>query len=285
MTSDKKFGVLMITPLVVVLIAAVGYPVATSLNLSVTDFTLTSKNVQNIGMENYAAAFSDTPFWEALWTTTAYTVLAVSIELILGIAIAAALVKQKRWVNITRSVLISPMFIAPIAVGLMFRFLLNGQSGAISKTLAALGIDHDFFGSGNVLYTLVGMDVWQWTPFMVLLMLAGMLSMPTAPLEAARVDGAGALYRLRRVLLPMLRPTITVALVLRALDAMRVFEYVFATTKGGPGTESVTVQYFIYQRGIQFFDLGYASALAFIVLAIVAVIVLVFARRVVRQHG
>ena len=127
------------------------------------------------------------------------------------------------------------MFITPIAVGLIFRFLLNDQIGAIPRLLQAIGVDYDFFGPGRALFTLAFIDVWQWTPFMVLLLLAGLESIPREPLEAARVDGARGWYVLRRVTLPLLAPVLVVAILLRCLDAMKVFEYVFATTRGGPG--------------------------------------------------
>jgi multiple sugar transport system permease protein len=129
------------------------------------------------------------------------------------------------------------------------------------------------------LFTLALIDVWQWTPFMVLLLLAGLESIPKEPLDAARVDGASSFYVLRRVTLPLLAPVLVVAILLRSLDAMKTFEYVFATTRGGPGTETETLQYFIYQTGIQFFRLGSASSMAFVVLILVlAVIVFAFRR-------
>ena len=151
--------------------------------------------------------------------------------------------------------------------------------GAIPAMLDTIGISYDFFGPGKALFTLALIDVWQWTPFMVLLLLAGLESIPKEPLDAARVDGAGGLYVLRRITLPLLAPVLVVAILLRSLDAMKVFEYVFATTRGGPGTETETLQYFIYQTGIQFFRLGSASSMAFVVLVVVlAVIVFAFRR-------
>jgi multiple sugar transport system permease protein len=145
--------------------------------------------------------------------------------------------------------------------------------------LRALGVDYDFFGPGRALFTLALIDVWQWTPFMVLLLLAGLQSIPREPLEAARVDGASGLYVLRRVTLPLLAPVLVVAILLRCLDAMKVFEYVFATTRGGPGTETETLQYFVYQTGIQFFRLGSASSMAFVVLLLVLTIIVIAFRR------
>jgi multiple sugar transport system permease protein len=235
-----------------------------------------------VGADNYVATFGDGAFWHAFGTTALYVGVAVGLEVLIGLAIALALQKQRWARDLTRSMLLAPMFITPIAVGLIFRFLLNDQLGAIPQALKTLGVDYDFFGPGNALYTLAFIDVWQWTPFMVLLLLAGLESIPREPLDAARVDGASGWYVLRRVTLPLLAPVLVVAILLRCLDAMKVFEYVFATTRGGPGTETETLQYFIYQTGIQFFRLGSASSMAFVVLLVVLSVIVVAFRRMER---
>lgn len=275
-----KFQHGMVAPLVALFVGVVGFPLGYAAYLSVTDYRLTDQGAPDIvGADNFVATFGDSGFWNAFGTTALYVLVAVGLELVIGLAIALALQKQRWARDLTRSMLLAPMFITPIAVGLTFRFLLNDQLGAIPAMLQAVGIDYDFFGPGRALYTLAFIDVWQWTPFMVLLLLAGLESIPKEPLDAARVDGAGGLYVLRRVTLPLLAPVLVVAILLRSLDAMKVFEYVFATTRGGPGTETETLQYFIYQTGIQFFRLGSASSMAFVVLVVVlAAIVFAFRR-------
>jgi multiple sugar transport system permease protein len=132
---------------------------------------------------------------------------------------------------------------------------------------------------------MVAIDVWQWTPFMVLLLLAGLESLPKQPYEAARVDGASPWLTFRRITLPLLKPVIIVAVLLRALDAFKVFEYVFAITKGGPGTATETIQYQVYRTGIGFFRLGEAAAMAFVLVAIVLTIVVVLFRRLMREEA
>jgi multiple sugar transport system permease protein len=270
----------MVAPLVALFVGVVGFPLCYAFYLSITDYRLTSHGTPDIvGAKNYVATFGDAAFWQAFGTTAVFVCVAVGVELVLGLAIALALQKQRWAQDLTRAMLLAPMFITPIAVGLTFRFLLNDQLGAIPHVLRAIGIDYDFFGPGNALFTLAFIDVWQWTPFMVLLLLAGLQSIPREPLEAARVDGAGGWYVLRRVTIPLLAPVLVVAILLRCLDAMKVFEYVFAITRGGPGTETQTLQYFVYQTGIQFFRLGSASSMAFVVLILVlAVIVIAFRR-------
>ncbi|MET0898217.1 MAG: sugar ABC transporter permease [Mycobacterium sp.] len=278
-----KFQHGMVTPLVALFVGVVGFPLVYAAYLSVTDYKLTDRGAPNlVGADNFVATFGDGAFWNSFGTTALYVLVAVGLELVIGLALALALQKQKWAKDLTRSMLLAPMFITPIAVGLTFRFLLNDQLGAIPAMLHTIGLDYDFFGPGKALFTLAFIDVWQWTPFMVLLLLAGLESIPKEPLDAARVDGASGLYVLRRVTLPLLAPVLVVAILLRSLDAMKVFEYVFATTRGGPGTETETLQYFIYQTGIQFFRLGSASAMAFVVLVLVLAVIVVAFRRMER---
>lgn len=270
----------MVAPLVALFVGVVGFPLAYAFYLSITDYKLTNHGAPNlVGADNYVDTFGNGEFWHAFGTTALYVLVAVGLELIIGLAIALSLQKQRWARDLTRSMLLAPMFITPIAVGLIFRFLLNDQLGAIPHLLRAIGIDYDFFGPGRALFTMAFIDVWQWTPFMVLLLLAGLESIPRQPLEAARVDGANGWYVLRRVTLPLLGPVLVVAIMLRSLDAMKVFEYVFATTRGGPGTETETLQYFIYQTGIQFFRLGSASSMAFVVLLLVLTVIVIAFRR------
>jgi len=271
----------MLAPLVALLVLIVGFPLAYALYLSVTDYKLTDRGTPGfVGADNFVSTLGNSAFWESFGTTAVYVVMAVGVELVLGLAIALALQKQKWAKDVTRSMLLAPMFITPIAVGLTFRFLLNDQIGAIPAMLRSIGIDYDFFGPGRALMTLAAIDAWQWTPFMVLLLLAGLESIPKQPLEAARVDGGSAWYVFRRVTLPMLAPVLVIAVLLRALDALKVFEYVFATTRGGPGTETQTIQYFTYQTGIQFFRLGEASSMAFVVLIVVLTLIILTFRRI-----
>jgi multiple sugar transport system permease protein len=278
--TTVKFQHGMVTPLVALFVGVVGFPLGYAFYLSITDYKLTSHGTPGlVGADNYVATLGDGAFWQAFGTTATYVGVAVVLELLIGLALALALQKQRWASDLTRSMLLAPMFITPIAVGLIFRFLLNDQIGAIPRLLQAVGVDYDFFGPDRALFTLAFIDVWQWTPFMVLLLLAGLESIPKEPLEAARVDGAGGWYVFRRVTLPLLAPVLVVAILLRALDAMKVFEYVFATTRGGPGTETQTLQYFVYQTGIQFFRLGSASSMAFVVLLVVLTIIVVTFRR------
>ena len=275
----------MFAPLLVLFAAAVGYPLLYSFYLSLTNYSIVrGKDVHLVGADQYVRALHEPNYWQALWVTFTFVICSVILELIVGLSIALALQRQKWARDFTRSFLLTPMFVTPIAVGLMFRFLLNQQLGIIPVVLAKFGISYDFFGPSKALFSIVVIDVWQWTPFMVLLLLAGLESLPRQPYEAARVDGASAAYTFRRVTLPMLSSVLMVAVLIRSLDAMKVFEYVYAITRGGPGTETQTAQYFIYQTGISFFRLGQASAMAYILLAIVMAAIVMLFRSVERAE-
>ena len=280
-----KFQNAMMAPLLSVMAVAVGFPLLYSLWLGFTSYQLVSGGVADfVGLDNYIRVLSDRDYWASLSATAAYVFLSVSFELIIGLTIALALQSQKWFKNFTRSFLLAPMFITPIAVGLMFRFFLNDQLGAIPYYLNQVGLSYDFFGSGRALVSLAFIDVLQWTPVMVLLVLAGLESIPKQPIEAARVDGANRFYIFRRVTLPMLSPILIVAVLLRGLDALKVFEYVYATTRGGPGIETKTIQYLTYQTGISYYRLAEASAMAFILLVIVLGVIILLFRRLERVN-
>jgi len=276
-----SFRLRLMLPLWVVFIASVGYPLLYALYLSLTNYKITARyNTKIVWLKQYKATLQDPNFWSSLQVTATFVILAVFIEFWLGLFISLALQKQKRIRNLTRSFLLTPMFVTPIAIGLMFRFLLNQQLGVIPTFLDKFGLSYDFFGPGKAIFSIVLIDVWQWTPFMVLLLLAGLEGLSKSPFEAARVDGASAFFTFRKITLPMLMPVISVAVLIRSLDAMKVFEYVFAITRGGPAIETVTIQYYTYQTGIQFYKLGLASAMSYVLLIFVMIIVVFLFKRI-----
>ena len=251
----------LILPLVFLLSGIMLYPFIFSLWLSLQDYRLTRINdVQFVGFENFGFIATDQSFLNAMGNTISFVASAVIFELILGLSLALLIQKLVIFKGLVRSILLAPMFITPIAVGLMFRFLLNSEIGIIPFYLLKLGVSLDWFGPELALFSIVLIDVWQWTPFMLLMFLAGLEALPKTPFEAARVDGAGRWLTFTSITLPMLRPVIVVALIIRALDAFKVFEYVFAITRGGPGNSTETIMYYIYQTGFRFFRMGEAAA-------------------------
>ena len=265
----------LILPLVFLLSGIMLYPLIFSAWLSLQDYRLTRINdVQFVGFENFGLIATDSSFLNAMGNTIIFVLSAVTFELVLGLSLALLVQKLVIFRGAIRSILLSPMFITPIAVGLMFRFLLNSEIGIIPFYLLKFGVSIDWFGPELALFSIVLIDVWQWTPFMLLMFLAGLEALPKTPFEAARVDGAGPWLTFFSITLPMLRPVIIVAIIIRALDAFKVFEYVFAITRGGPGNSTETIMYYIYQTGFRFFRMGEAAAASILLIIFILVFVI-----------
>lgn len=261
--------------MVLVLLAIMIFPLGYSLMISMQDYELSRiGQEQFIGLENYLRIFSNKSFWTAMRNTISFVVLAVSLELVLGFFLALLLHNKATFLRgFFRSTLLTPMFITPIAVGLMFRFLLNSQLGVIPVTMGALGLRVDWFGPNLALFSIVLIDVWQWTPFMLLLLLAGLESLPEEPFEAARVDGAVGWTMVRYITIPIMRPIILAAVIIRMLDAFKVYEYIYAITRGGPGEATESMQYFIYRTGFIYFRAGEAAAMSFVLIIVITLMV------------
>jgi len=274
----------MVLPLILLLVAVLGYPMAFAVFISAHEIRLTALNeVRWVGREQYRGLLGNSSYWTAMQNTLVFVFGAVGLELLLGFLLAYLLWRPVPAQNLFRAILLTPMFVTPIAVGLMFRFLLNNQLGIIPVWLRTIGVEIDWFGPSLALFSLILIDVWQWTPLMVLLLLAGMEALPIEPFEAARVDGASELQMIRYLVLPLIRPVILAAILIRMLDAFRVFEYVYAITRGGPGERTETILFHIYRVGFLYFRLGEAAAMA-VTLAwvIFALVVLLF--RILRRQ-
>ena len=266
----------LILPLTLLLAAVMAYPLIFSAWISLHDYRLTRLyDVRFLGLDNYLFIFGDAPFLKAMTNTLMFVAGAVSLELVLGLGLALLLQRLVLFQNFARAVLLAPMFITPIAVGLMFRFMLSSELGVIPHYLRLMGLGVDWFSADLALFSLMLIDAWQWTPFMLLMFLAGLEALPRSPFEAAKVDGASPWMTFWHVTLPMLKPVILVALIIRALDAFKVFEYVYAITRGGPGDATEVILFHIYKTGFRFFRMGEAAAMAFVLIAITLVLVVI----------
>lgn len=277
------FGWRMMAPLLILLAVFVVYPVCYSLYLSMTGYRLTTQDPFWVGIQQYQKVLEDGDFLRSFALTMVFVFIAVTLELVLGMALALTLQRQRWARNAIRALLFTPMFIAPVAVGLIFKYLLNQQLGLMPAALERVGIDIDILGPGTALITMALIDVWQWTPFMVLLLLAGLESRPKSPYEAARVDGASEWLTFRTLTLPMMWSVIGVAVIVRVLEASKLFEYVYVITNGGPGGQTESLQFLMYQTGIRFFRLGEASAMAFLFLLILLIPIALLFRQVKKE--
>lgn len=227
------------------------------------------------GLANYQRFLEDQFFWLALRNTAIFTVLAVGLELLLGLALALLLQGElTRWRTAVRTLFLLPMVLSPVVVGITWRSLLTPEFGWINQIL---GFHVGWLSDPTLaLYTLVVVDAWQWTPFTFVILLAGLLGLPPEADEAARVDGANAWQRFRFVTLPTLAPLISVVVILRAIDASKIFDLVYNLTQGGPGTSTETLAFYMYRLAFRSFDQGYAATVSVVLSIIVGVLVGIF---------
>jgi multiple sugar transport system permease protein len=274
----------MIAPAVAFIGLMVVFPLAYTAWLSLTDaFGAVNAETRFLGLTNYADALGDTRrFWPAVGRTAVFTVAAVALELVLGLALAMLLRRPFRGMRWMRTILMVPLLATPVAVGVVWMLILDPTVGIANALLGLVGIPpQPFLGSvAQSLPTLILIDVWQWTPMMTLLLLAGLTTLPEEPEEAALVDGATAWQRFRLVTLPMLGTTIVTALVLRSVDALKTFDLIYATKGAGGGSSYEAETLNVYAYGITFDYSEYGLAAAVLVLFTVLIIGIVVVLRI-----
>jgi multiple sugar transport system permease protein len=232
------------------------------------------------GLANWTRMFTDEIVGAAWARAALYFVATVGLEMILGIAIAL-LVHELVWgQNLVLSLILLPMFMAPVIVGLLGRFLTDSSYGLYAYVLRELGIfESDILGTASsALPAVILMDVWEWTPLIVLIVLAGLASVNQYVIEAAKVDGAGYLERLRYIVAPSIAGVVIVALLVRSMDAIRYFDIITVTTNGGPGNTTKIIPIRLYETAFRFFDLGYAAAIGLGMLVFSILVANVFVR-------
>ena len=261
----------LIAPTALFALAMTVLPLGYSLLTSLQNYPL-GRAPLFVGLQNYRNLLQDNSFYSSLGITLTFTVAATAIEFILGLTLALLLKEEFPFQGVIRSSLIIPMVIAPVVVGIIWRLLYNADVGLFSYTVQALtGKNISVLSSTTLaLPAVILVDIWEWTPFMFLILLAGIQSLPLEPFEAARVDGASAWNIFVHLTLPMLRPVISVAILIRALDAFTVFDQVFVLTQGGPGTATEVATLMIYKTAFRFSQYGYGAAMAVALLILVA---------------
>ena len=253
---------LLLVPAILALAAVSLYPTFDGVRASFHKFRY-GLDMGFAGWDNFASAYNDAVFWRAIGTTAWFVVLTVSIETLLGLLLALIVSRELRFSGLIRVTLILPMTIAPVVVGVIWRLLYASDIGIVDPLFRVLGL-----AQPNVLahptsafLGLVAVDVWEWTPLLFLIILAGLQSLPQDPIEAARVDGASRLQTFFHHTLPLLRPTLLVAVVLRTIDAVGTFDQIFVLTKGGPGTATQLISIYAYNTAFLFNQYGRAMAM------------------------
>ncbi len=273
----------MVAPSVVLIVSLTIFPVLYLLWISLLDWDLQRAGRAFVGLANYAGALQDRRMWEALAHTLVIMAVAVTAELVLGLGLAEVLAGALPGKRVVIPLLILPVIMCPIVAGYGWRMLWDTQYGPINQLLGwLLGRPVTLvwlINSRTVYFSLIVTEVWQWTPFMFLALLAGLVAISPEIHEAAAIDGAGRWQSFWQITLPLIRPLMLVALLIRALDVFKIFDTVFSLTFGGPGTFTETITLYVYLLGFRNFRLGYTAAMAVLVLALVSLATTALLRR------
>ena len=263
-----------LAPAILVMAAACLYPVFTAFQLAGYKWEMGTpwESAQWVGLDNFISAFNNEQVWSSLWTTLLFAGVCVAAEMVLGIALALALEHPVRGMSVFRTIFILPMMIAPIAVGLAWRYMFDAQFGLINAALGLVGIKGLTWLADPTLafIAIVIADIWQWTPFVFIMMLAALASVDSAVIEAARIDGAKWWQQIFLVKLPMIMHVIAITLMMRLIDAFRVLEVVYVLTFGGPGNSTEILALHIYKTAFVGQQMGVAAAVSVLLLVVVA---------------
>src|SRR5919206_3802148 len=276
-----------IAPALIATAAVILVPLVYSVGLSLYHFVLTDpRNVRFDGLANYAHAFSDPSFFGSLQTTVVYGAVTVSVEFGLGMVFALVVHNLTWGQGVVRTAMLIPMFLTPAVVAFMWRFLLHPELGIVDYLLSQVGLGRPvWLGDPRLaLLSVILVDIWRNTPFVFLVLLAGMQSLPGELYEAAAVDGASAAQRFWGVTLPLLKPLILVALIIRTMDAVREFDTIFIMTGGGPGNATETIALATYRYSFRNYDMGLGSAVSYIIFGVVFFVGLYFVRQMRRAQ-
>jgi multiple sugar transport system permease protein len=261
---------LFLAPSVVLLLALTVYPLLYIVRISLHRLGPTGEVF--VGGENFLRLIRDPFFFQALGQTLVFIVGALGLEFLLGLSLALLLDSQIRARGFWRALFLLPMLLPPVVVGVIWRLIYNPNFGVLNGVLQLLGFDTSrltWLADPSVaLAAIILVDVWEWTPFVFLILLAGLQAIPEEPYEAARIDGSSAWQTFVHVTLPLLAPAILVVLLLRTMDLLRIFDQVFILTQGGPGFATETISLYIYKTAFRFFDFGYAAAMSLVLLVV-----------------
>ncbi len=281
--ADRNFKYLMIVPAVTTILLVGLFPVIYTLILSFQNVDMMFEDTSFSGGKHYAALVSDARFWESLLHTLIFLVVALPAELILGLALAWLFLDRMPGRQVFVALLVLPVTISPIVAGATWRLLFDNRFGPINQILGWFSDE-----PVTILWTvdpfyvypaILAAEVWQWTPFMFLLLLAALSNVDRSQIEAAEIDGAGFWRRFTKVVLPAIWPVMAIAILIRALDLFRLFDVIWALTRGGPGTRTETFSIYAYILGFQQFETSYTAAMSFVVILLLVISITIVLRR------
>jgi len=281
--ADRRFKYLTIWPAVLVLLLIGIFPLVYTLIVSFQHITMMTEDTSFSGFINYARLFKDPRLWGAIGHTALFTGIALPIELVLGMGMALLFLDRMPGRQVFIALLVLPTVISPIIAGATWRLLFDNRFGPINQILGWIWgepVTLLWTVSPVLVYpAIILCEVWQWTPFMFLILLAGLSNVDPSLMEAAEIDGAGYWRVFFKIVLPAIRPVLAIVLLIRALDLVRLFDIVWALTKGGPGTMTETISIYAYVQGFQQFETSYTAAIAVLIIVILSVLVIAALRR------
>lgn len=281
--SDRNFKYLMVAPGILILLLVGIFPLVYSLVVSFQNITMTEVDTSFQGLLNYKQLFKDARLWQALGHTAFITAVALPLELIFGFLLAQLFLDRMPGRQIFVALLVLPTVLSPIVAGATWRLMFDvrfGPIGQIVSYFAGEPVTMLWTVNPSLVYpAIIICEVWQWTPFMFLLLLAALSNVDQSQLEAAELDGASYWRILRQIIIPAIKPVIAIAVLIRGLDLFRIFDIIWALTEGGPGSMTETISLYTYVIGFSQFDTSYTAAVAFLVVALLTLVVTFVLRR------
>ncbi len=283
-TRERHFKHTLIAPSIFVLLLIGVFPLVYLLVVSFQGITMTNNDTSFHGLRNFALLFNDARLWESLLHTLVFTAIALPLELMLGLLMAQLFIDHLPGRQIFVALLVLPVVVSPIVAGATWSLMFDNRFGPINQVLgwfAGQDVTLLWTISPNLVYpAILAAEVWQWTPFMFLLLLAALSAVDKSQLEAAQIDGAGYWRTFFRIVLPAIWPVMAVAILIRGLDLFRLFDIVWVLTRGGPGTKTETLSIFTYVKGFQQFETSYTAAVALLIIVGLSIVVTLALRRV-----
>ncbi len=283
--ADRHFRWLIIWPAILVLLLVGLFPVIYSLIVSFQKITRRVTDTSFHGFYNYERLLGDERFWDAVLNTATITMIALPLQLVFGLALARLFLDSFPGRQILIAVVLLPAVIAPFVSGAIWRLMFDNIFGSVNEILRLIMGDFDLIWLVNsdpvVVYsTILIAEVWQWTPFMFLILLAAWTNVDRSQIEAAEIDGASGWRTFRHIVLPAIRPVILVALTIRGLDLVRLFDVVWGLTRGGPGNMTETISIYAYVKGFEMFNISLTAAFTFTVIIALSLLMMILLKRV-----
>ena len=277
---DKVLSWVFLLPVFLVLAMAAFVPLGYGLGLSFTNFTLGEIHTHFIGLANYVELLKSQLFQQAVRNNVLFAVMAVGLEMIFGTIVAMIISQDSRLNRAVTTVALIPMVIAPVAAGILFRMMLDQQYGVVDYLLSLVGLPRIGWLSDYhvAIYSIVMVDLWQFTPYVAILVVSSIKAIPKSFIEAALVDGASLGKIFRIIILPIISPVLIVVAMIRFIDAFKVFGTVYTMTQGGPGNATLMLPNYIYEQGVNLFRVGFSTASAFVFILAMFILAFFFIR-------